>query len=93
MYVGTEPSALYVSNDGAESWEKMNALNDLSSSTLWSFPPGPWTHHVRWIEPDANMVDYVFVAIESGALVKSIDGGRTWSDRVKQGLTNISMTW
>jgi len=27
-------------------------------------PPRPWTSHVRWIELDANIPDYVFVAIE-----------------------------
>jgi hypothetical protein len=46
----------------------------LPSSASWSFPPRPWTHHVRWIEPDANNLDYVFVAIEAGALVQSHDG-------------------
>jgi photosystem II stability/assembly factor-like uncharacterized protein len=85
VYVGTEPSALYTSNDGGDSWEKMEALNKLPSSTTWSFPPRPWTHHVRWIEPDSNNPDYVFVAIEAGALVQSRDGGRTWMDRVEQG--------
>ena len=85
VYVGTEPSALYISNDGGESWERMSALNNLPSSVSWSFPPRPWTHHVRWIEPDANNLDYVFVAIEAGALVQSHDGGRTWIDRVEQG--------
>ena len=85
VYLGTEPSALYISNDEGNSWEKMEALNNLASSISWSFPPRPWTHHVRWIEPDANNVDYVFVAIEAGALVQSHDGGRTWIDRVEQG--------
>jgi photosystem II stability/assembly factor-like uncharacterized protein len=81
VYAGTEPSALYTSNDGGESWERMKSLNDLPSSKSWSFPPRPWTHHVRWIEPDANNPDYVFAAIEAGALVQSRDGGKTWIDR------------
>ena len=85
IYVGTEPSALYISNDGGDSWEKMSALNNLPSSTSWSFPPRPWTHHVRWIEPDVNNIEYVFVAVEAGALVQSRDGGKTWIDRVEQG--------
>ena len=86
VYVGTEPSALYISkNDGGKSWEKMDALNNLPSSTSWSFPPRPWTHHIRWIEPDANNLDYVFVAIEAGALIQSHDGGRTWIDKVEHG--------
>lgn len=85
VYAGTEPSALYISKDGGDSWDKMEALNKLSSSTSWSFPPRPWTHHIRWIEPDANNSNYIFVAIEAGALVQSRDGGITWKDRVELG--------
>ena len=85
VYVGTEPSELYTSNDGGDSWEKMEALNSLPSSKSWSFPPRPWTHHVRWIEPDAIKPDYVFVAIEAGALIQSRDGGKTWIDKSEDG--------
>src|SRR5918996_4610351 len=85
VYAGTEPSAFYTSNDGGDSWERMESLNTLPSSKSWSFPPRPWTHHIRWIEPDANNPDYVFAAIEAGALVQSHDGGKTWIDRNEQG--------
>jgi photosystem II stability/assembly factor-like uncharacterized protein len=85
VYVGTEPTAFYRSDDGGESWEKMSSLNNLKSSTSWSFPPRPWTSHVRWIEPDKTKSGYVYVAIEAGALVQSHDGGRTWIDRVEGG--------
>jgi hypothetical protein len=57
----------------------------LKSSSSWSFPPRPWTHHVRWIEPDKNKKQYLFVAIEAGALVQSHDGGESWIDRVDTG--------
>jgi hypothetical protein len=85
MFAGTEPSAIYKSIDRGESWEKIKALNELKSSSSWSFPPRPWTSHVRCIELDTNNPDYVFVAIEAGALVQSRDGGRTWIDRVNGG--------
>ena len=85
VYVGTEPSAFYRSDDGGESWDKMSSLNNLSSSSSWSFPPRPWTSHVRWIESDKTKPGYVYAAIEAGALVQSHDGGKTWIDKVKGG--------
>jgi photosystem II stability/assembly factor-like uncharacterized protein len=85
VYAGTEPSEFYRSEDGGHSWQRMIGLNGLQSSQFWSFPPRPWTHHVRWIEADVNTLGHLFVAIEAGALVQSHDGGRTWIDRRKQG--------
>jgi hypothetical protein len=85
IYVGTEPTALHRSDDGGKSWKRMSSLNNLKSSSSWSFPPRPWTSHVRWIEPDKSNPGYVFAAIEAGALVQSRDGGRTWIDRVEGG--------
>ena len=85
VYVGTEPTAFYRSDDEGESWDKMISLNNLSSSSSWSFPPRPWTSHVRWIESDKTKPGYVYAAIEAGALVQSHDGGKTWIDKVEGG--------
>jgi len=85
VYVGTEPTAFYRSDDDGESWDKMSSLNNLSSSSSWSFPPRPWTSHVRWIESDKTKPGYVYVAIEAGALVQSHDGGKRWIDKVQGG--------
>ena len=76
---------MYRSDDGGKSWQRMSSINTLKSSSSWSFPPRPWTSHVRWIEPDKSNPGYVFAAIEAGALVQSRDGGRTWIDRVEGG--------
>ena len=85
VFVGTEPSTILSSIDGGTIWEKIENFNVLPSHTTWSFPPRPSTHHVRWIEPDTNNENYVFAAIEAGALVRTFDGGKTWMDRVKNG--------
>jgi photosystem II stability/assembly factor-like uncharacterized protein len=37
IYVGTEPSALYASSDGGESWERMSGLNKLGLLNLGAF--------------------------------------------------------
>jgi photosystem II stability/assembly factor-like uncharacterized protein len=85
LFVGMEPSIIYSSIDGGNTWEKIDEFNELPSSSTWSFPPRPWTHHVRWIEPDVNDENYIFAAIEAGALIRSVDGGKSWIDRVERG--------
>jgi photosystem II stability/assembly factor-like uncharacterized protein len=85
VYAGTEPSAVFRSDTGGNSWVDLAGLRALPSADSWSFPPRPDTHHVRWIEADASVADRVFVAIEAGALVRTFDGGRTWRDRVHGG--------
>ena len=49
VYAGTEPSRLFRSGDGGARWEALDGLLALPSRPTWSFPPRPWTHHVRWI--------------------------------------------
>ena len=85
VYAGTEPSAVFRSDTGGDSWVNLAGLRALPSADTWSFPPRPDTHHVRWIETDASAADRVFVAVEAGALVRTFDGGRTWRDRVRGG--------
>jgi len=40
---------------------------------------------VRWIEPDPVVSSRVYVAIEAGALLRTLDGGQSWLDRVLGG--------
>jgi hypothetical protein len=80
VYAGTEPSALYRSDDGGESWRELEGLLDLPSRPTWSFPPRPWTSHVRWIAPSPHDPDLLLVGIELGGLMRSTDGGETWQD-------------
>jgi photosystem II stability/assembly factor-like uncharacterized protein len=81
VYAGTEPSSLYVSFDNGESWEDTPALRELPSAPTWSFPPRPWTSHVRWIALSNHDPDLLFVGIELGGVMRSTDGGKTWEDR------------
>jgi photosystem II stability/assembly factor-like uncharacterized protein len=85
VWAGTEPSEVWRSADAGTSWEQASRLETLPSSSEWSFPPRPDTHHVRWIACHPLDSDRLWVAIEAGALVSTIDGGRTWRDRVPGG--------
>ena len=85
VWVGTEPSEVWRSGNAGTTWEQTSRLETLPSSSEWSFPPRPDTHHVRWIACHPLDPNRLWVAIEAGALVSTIDGGHTWRDRVAGG--------
>jgi photosystem II stability/assembly factor-like uncharacterized protein len=80
VYAGTEPSNLYRSEDGGRTWQVLPALRELPSEPTWSFPPRPWTHHVRTIAVHPDDPDWLAVGIELGGVMRSGDGGASWSD-------------
>jgi photosystem II stability/assembly factor-like uncharacterized protein len=81
VYAGTEPSSLFVSRDGGASWRELEGLRNLPSAPTWSFPPRPWTSHVRAIAPSPADPKLVVAGIELGGIVRSPDGGETWQDQ------------
>jgi photosystem II stability/assembly factor-like uncharacterized protein len=80
VYAGTEPSRLFRSGNKGESWHELQALLELPSRPHWSFPPRPWTSHVRWIAPSPHDAELLLVGIELGGLMRSSDGGESWQD-------------
>lgn len=81
VFAGTEPSSIYRSEDGGATWRDLPSLRSLPSAPTWSFPPRPWTSHVRWIAPSWANPDLLFAGIELGGVMRSVDGGATWEDR------------
>jgi hypothetical protein len=69
VYAGTEPSAIFRSEDQGNSWLELAELRKLPSAPTWSFPPRPWTSHIRWITPDPLVPSRIFAAAEAGALI------------------------
>ena len=80
VYAGTEPSRLFRSDDGGGTWRALDGLLQLPSRPTWSFPPRPWTSHIRWIAPSPHDAALILVGIELGGLMRSTDGGETWQD-------------
>jgi hypothetical protein len=94
VYAGTEPSALYRSRDGGETWEELEALQQIPSKPTWSFPPRPWTSHVRWIAPSPHEPQLLLVGIELGGLMRSTDGGASFADHAPGAQPDVhSLAW
>jgi photosystem II stability/assembly factor-like uncharacterized protein len=81
VYAGTEPSTLFVSRDGGETWRELEGLKNLPSAPTWSFPPRPWTSHVRAIALSHQDPNLVVAGIELGGVMRSPDGGESWEDQ------------
>lgn len=81
VYVGTEPSMLYYSEDNGESWSEFSEIQTLPSKGNWQFPPRPHTNHVRWITPSFSNEDHLGISIEFGAFISTADHGVSWRDR------------
>jgi photosystem II stability/assembly factor-like uncharacterized protein len=75
--VGSMPAHLMASADDGATWEKLPALREVPSAARWCFPPPPRLGHVKDI---AIHDDRLFVGIEIGALLRSDDAGRTFTD-------------
>jgi photosystem II stability/assembly factor-like uncharacterized protein len=81
VYAGTEPSMLFRSQDDGDTWQPSPALTELPSVPTWSFPPRPYTHHVRWIGLHPANSAIIYVGIELGGVMVTRNGGATWEDR------------
>jgi photosystem II stability/assembly factor-like uncharacterized protein len=94
LYAGTEPSKLFVSRDEGHSWRELEALQQIPSRPTWSFPPRPWTSHVRSIAPSPHNAMLLLAGIELGGIMRSEDGGETWSDHPAGAQKDVhTLTW
>jgi photosystem II stability/assembly factor-like uncharacterized protein len=80
LYAGTQPAALYVSEDGGASFRESAALRDLENYPYWTFPPPPHEPHVRYVAVDARTPGEIVLGVEEGGVIRSRDYGATWED-------------
>ena len=80
LYAGTEPAHLFISTDLGESWQEIPSVRSVPSVDKWTFPGPPHTAHVKNITFDPRSAETIYLSIEVGGALKSLDGGKTWRE-------------
>jgi len=81
LYCGVEPAALFNSTDAGETWSLDRGLFDHPHRTQWS--PGGGGLCLHTILPDPSNPKRMWVAISTGGVYRTEDGGKNWQPRNK----------
>lgn len=81
VYAGTRsPATIFVSPDSGETWRELESFRRIPGRRLWFSPAEkPFAAYVQAIALSPTDPDVIVAGIEFGAVVRSEDGGRTWS--------------
>ena len=79
LYCGVEPAALFKSADGGDTWSLERGLFDHPHRTKWM--PGGGGLCLHTIVPDASNRDRMWIAISTGGVYRTEDGGKNWQPR------------
>jgi hypothetical protein len=87
VYAGAKPVSLYATYDDAATWTELPAMR--KTRRWWWFspadPPGT-TPYVQAVTVSPGDPDVILAGIELGAVLRSEDGGRTWSNHLRGAL-------
>jgi photosystem II stability/assembly factor-like uncharacterized protein len=78
LFAGTEPPAVYRSDDLGLTWRELAPVDDVAGANEWTFPPPPHIAHVKNIASHPSAPQTLYVCIEQGALLRTTDDGRSW---------------
>jgi len=81
LYCGVEPAALFKSTDAGDTWSLERGLFDHPHRTEWM--PGGGGLCLHTILPDSSNDQRIFVAISTGGVYCTDDGGKNWQPRNK----------
>jgi len=81
LYCGVEPAALFKSTNAGETWSLERGLFDHPHRPQWM--PGGGGLCLHTILPDPSNDQRMFVAISTGGVYRTDDGGRNWQPRNK----------
>jgi len=79
LFLGVEPSCLYESTDGGDGWAPVEGFLAHPHRPRWT--PGAGGMCMHTILTDPADADRMLVAISTGGVYRTDDGGRTWPAR------------
>ena len=81
IYAGTKPALMFASYDGGNIWTELDGFRRIPNRWWWLSPAEPPDHrpYVFAIAPSPTESEVLLAGVEAGAVVRSDDGGRTWS--------------
>lgn len=79
LYCGVEPAALFESRNGGETWSLVRGLFDHPHRPRWMPSNGGLALHTIVLDPAAPQ--RMYVAISSGGVYRTDDGGASWTAR------------
>lgn len=81
LYAGSRPPAVFVSRDGGEQWMELESFRQMRQRS-WKTPtePEPYVLGLAVSPTDPNVI---IAGVEAGAVLRSDDGGKSWSGHLK----------
>ena len=85
VYAGTKPAGISVTHDAGESWIELETFRQIRGYRFWRSPAEPpdWRAYVSAISVSPSDPNVLVAGVEFGAVVRSDDGGQTWSNHRK----------
>lgn len=84
VYAGTKPPHIYKSDDAGRTWRELTAFRAVRGRSLWRQPAErPSTAYVQALACSPTDPDVVVAGMEAGAVVRTTDGGRNWSNHLQ----------
>jgi photosystem II stability/assembly factor-like uncharacterized protein len=80
LYCGIEPAMVLRSEDGGDTWKRLDDIDALPSREKWYFPPPPHQPHVRSIDFLPGAESSILAGVEVGGVLLSDDYGDTWRE-------------
>jgi hypothetical protein len=88
IYAGTKPACIYMSRSCGKEWTELESFRRIRGRGWWRSPAEPpdWRAYVMGLSISPSDPDLLVAGIEFGAVVRSVDGGKTWSNHRKGAL-------